>query len=166
MYDKVGDLMGLDLDDKFVEFVYGDTGYKLEFWQRNYGAGGAFGGEVGLYKRGSDEQRDFGPELEKIPGDDSAAIGGDQIEITQAIYDMWRGADYCTNAHAGADDVDHYWNSAIRTEPGVNHEGIGQRGELRMKVPGMAEAMCNAMIDAGMDATLGADRVSITFDSH
>lgn len=165
VYDKVGDLLGMDLDDKVVEFTSGGVDYRLELWKGSYGSGGAFGGEIGLYTRHTGERGPVGDWLEKnIPGYYSAAAGEDQIATTQTIYDKKTGAEYFTNTGAGADDGKHFWNLAIRTDPGVNHEDIGQRGTLELATPKLADAMCAAMVSEGIDAKVQADGVTIQYD--
>lgn len=164
LYDKVGDLLGMDLTEEVVEFEHDGVQYKLEFWQGSYGSGGAFGGEIGLYTRGTSERGPLGDLLERIPGYYSAAAGGDQMVMTQTIYNTRTGQEYFTNAHQGADDGAHYWNLAIRTDPGVNHEDIGQRGVLELQDPDLARAMHAAMVAQGMDAKLSDDAKTITYD--
>lgn len=165
-YDKVGKLLGMDLDDEVVEFEVDGTEYRLELWKGSYGNGGAFGGEIGFYTRGTGERGPLGDLLERIPGYYSSAAGDDQIRMTQTIYDKETGEVYFTNAAEGADGTDgeHYWNLAIRTDPGVNHEDIGQRGTLVLEDPDVAAAMCEAMNrEEGITAELGDDGLTINY---
>lgn len=164
IYDTAGKALGMDLDDKVVEFEVDGTQYRLELWQGSYGSGGAFGGEIGLYTRNTGERGPLGDLLEHIPGYYSSAAGGDQIAMSQTIYNTKTGEEYFTNNGAGADDGEHYWNLAIRTDPGVSHEDIGQRGTLQLKDPDVAQAMCQAMRAQGIDAQLGSDGLTITYD--
>jgi hypothetical protein len=165
-YDKVGKLLGMDLDDEVVEFEVDGTEYRLELWKGSYGNGGAFGGEIGFYTRGTGERGPLGDLLERIPGYYSSAAGDDQIRMTQTIYDTETGEVYFTNDAEGADGTDgeHFWNLAIRTDPGVNHEDIGQRGTLVLDDPDVAEAMCAAMNrEEGITAELGDDGLTINY---
>ncbi|MFC3715816.1 DUF4474 domain-containing protein [Luteimonas soli] len=165
-YDKVGKLLGMDLDDEVVEFEVDGTEYRLELWKGSYGNGGAFGGEIGFYTRGTGERGPLGDLLERIPGYYSSAAGDDQIRMTQTIYDTETGEVYFTNDAEGADGTDgeHFWNLAIRTDPGVNHEDIGQRGTLVLDDPDVAEAMCAAMNrEEGITAELGDDGLTISY---
>ena len=162
-YDKVGKLLGMDLDDEVIEFEVDGVEYRLELWKGSYGNGGAFGGEIGLYTNGTGERGPLGDVLEQIPGYYSAAAGDDQIRMTQTIYDKQTGEVYFTNDGAGADDGAHYWNLAIRTDPGVAHEDLGQRGELVLTDPEVATAMCAAMNREGVPAQLGEDGLTITY---
>lgn len=165
-YDKVGKLLGMDLDDEVVEFEVDGTEYRLELWKGSYGSGGAFGGEIGFYTRGTGERGPLGDLLERIPGYYSSAAGDDQIRMTQTIYDTETGEVYFTNDAEGADGADgeHFWNLAIRTDPGVNHEDIGQRGTLVLDDPDVAEAMCAAMNrEEGITAELGDDGLTISY---
>src|SRR5688500_8489842 len=67
-YDKVGKLLGMDLDDEVIEFDVDGVEYRLELWKGSYGNGGAFGGEIGLYTSGTGERGPMGDVLEQIPG--------------------------------------------------------------------------------------------------
>jgi len=162
-YDKVGKLLGMDLDDEVINFEVDGVEYRLELWKGSYGNGGAFGGEIGLYTSGTGERGPMGDFLEQIPGYYSAAAGDDQIRMTQTIYNKQTGEAYFTNDGAGADDGEHYWNLAIRTDPGVSHEELGQRGELVLTDPEVATAMCAAMNREGVPAQLGEDGLTITY---
>jgi hypothetical protein len=165
-YDKVGKLLGMDLDDEVIEFEANGVGYRLELWRGSYGNGGAFGGEIGFYTNGTGERGALGDLLERIPGYYSSAAGESQIQMTQEIYDTRTGEVYFTNDGRGADGTDgrHFWNLAIRTDPGVNHEDLGQRGTLVMNDPEVAEALCAEMNRQGVPAQLGDDGVTITYD--
>lgn len=165
-YDKVGKLLGMDLDDEVIEFEANGVEYRLELWRGSYGNGGAFGGEIGFYTNGTGERGALGDLLERIPGYYSSAAGESQIRMTQEIYDTRTGEVYFTNDGRGADGTDgrHFWNLAIRTDPGVNHEDLGQRGTLVMNDPDVAEALCAEMNRQGVPAQLGDDGVTITYD--
>lgn len=163
LYDQVGDLMGMDLTEEVVTFEHEGVEYRIEFWQGSYGAGGAFGGEIGLYTRHTGARGPVGDFLEQtIDGYYSSAGDADQIQMSQTIYNVETGEEYFTNPGYGADDGAHYWNLAIRTDPGVNHEDIGQRGTLELPDADLAQAMFDAMIAEGMDAQL--DGTTITYD--
>lgn len=159
LYDRVGKLMGMDLDEEIIHFESGGVEYRLELWKGSYGSGGAYGGEIGLYTRGAGDRGPLGDFLELIPGYSSAANGDHQVRMTQTI--SVNGEPRFTNAHAGADGTDgeHYWNLAIRTDPGVNHENISQSGTLVCQDPQFAQAAY-----AAMQRELGADNVSLSPD--
>lgn len=163
-YDKVGKLLGMDLDDQVVEVEVDGVEYRLELWQGSYGDGGAFGGEIGFYTRGAGDRGWFGNLLENIPGYYSSASGENQIGMTQTIYNTETGQEYFTNNGAGADDGAHYWNLAIRTDPGVNHEDIGQRGELVLNDAEVGRALHAQMVSQGIDAQISSDGLTITYD--
>lgn len=84
--------------------------------------------------------------------------------MTQQIYNTETGEVYFTNNGEGVDDGEHYWNLAIRTDPAVSHEDLGQRGTLVMKDTEVAEAMVAEMREQGIDANLGDDGLTITYD--
>lgn len=158
-YDKVGKLLGMDLDEQVMRFEANGVEYRLELWKGSYGSGGAYGGEIGLYTNGSGDRGPLGDLLEHIPGYYSAATGDNQIQMTQTISAPEHGS--FTNAHAGADGADgeHYWNLAIRTDPNVNHEDITQTGTLVFGDGEVAQAAFSEM-----QQQLGAENVSLSAD--
>ena len=156
IYDKAGKFLGMDLDEKVIHLDDVDgVDYKFEIWKGSYGNGGAYGGEMGLYTRGAGDRGPLGDLLEKIPRYYSSANGESQIRMTQTIYDQSTGDILFTNDAKGADGDDgkHYWNLAIRTDPGVNHEDIGQRGTLEFdtKDKALAEAMYQKLVESRVD---------------
>lgn len=162
-YDKVGKALGMDLDENVVHFQANGTDYKLEFWKGSYGSGGAFGGEIGLYSSGSGDRGAMGDLLENIPGYYSSVTGDNQIKMTQTIYNKNNPEQvYFTNEAEGADGTDqkHYWNLAIRTDPGIKHEDIAQRGTLEIENEEMATQMYQALAndpDVTADLSQAAD---------
>ena len=164
-YDKVGKALGMDLDDRVMHFEDANgVEYRVELWKGGYGNGGAFGGEIGIYTRGTGERGFLGDLLENIPGYYSSANGESQIPMTQEVYNKRTGEVYIRNDGAGADDGEHYWNLAIRTDPGVRHEDLGQRGTLVMDDPVAARNLATAMREEGIDATVGPDGRTVTFE--
>lgn len=174
-YDTVGKLLGMDIDDKVMQFSANGVDYRVELWKGGYGAGGAYGGEIGLYTNGAGDRGALGDALEQIPGYYSSANGDNRIRMTQTIYNKNDPSEvYFTNDGKGADpDGKHYWNLAIRTDPGVRHEDLGQRGTLEMTDPVAAQKLVEeinrqgaAMAQAGegdLSATLGADGRTVSF---
>lgn len=140
-YDKMGGLIGTHLDETSaggdnMEFTDPKTGkqYRLELWKGSYGFHGAYGGEVGFYSRDPNSDGLRGKLEHDHPGYYSTAQGEDQIKITQQVYDKNSGEVYFTNDGQGADGDDkrHFWNLAIRTDPDVRPEQLGQRATLEM----------------------------------
>ncbi|MEV6898886.1 DUF4474 domain-containing protein [Amycolatopsis sp. NPDC051372] len=146
IYDKMEKLIGADLDRTSaqgdnMEFTDPKTGkqYRLELWKGSYGFGGAFGGEVGFYTRD--------PQSQDPSGYFSAAQGDDQIKVTQQIYGKESGKVYFTNDGQGADGSDkrHFWNLAIRSEPGVHPDQLGQRATIEVRDTDMRDRIYNEM---------------------
>ncbi|HWD06049.1 MAG TPA: DUF4474 domain-containing protein [Amycolatopsis sp.] len=146
IYDKMERLIGAKLDHTSaqgdnMEFTDPKTGkqYRLELWKGSYGFGGAFGGEVGFYTR---EAGSHDPD-----GYYSAAQGDDQIKVTQQIYDKKTGQVYFTNDGQGADGPDrsHYWNLAIRTQPDVHADQLGQRATIEVRDTDLRDRIYNEM---------------------
>ncbi|MEU4667528.1 DUF4474 domain-containing protein [Amycolatopsis sp. NPDC023774] len=146
IYDKMEKLIGADLDRTSsqgdnMEFTDPKTGkqYRLELWKGSYGFGGAFGGEVGFYTRD--------PQSQDPSGYFSAAQGDDQIKVTQQIYDKESGKVYFTNDGQGADGTDrrHFWNLAIRSDPGVHPDQLGQRATIEVQDTDMRDRIYNEM---------------------
>jgi hypothetical protein len=143
-YDKAGPLFGMHLDETGtdgdnMEFTDPKTGktYRLELWKGSYGFNHAFGGEVGFYSSDSPNN----------DGHFDAAKGDDQIKVTQQIYDKGTGEVYFTNDGQGADGTDkkHFWNLAIRTDPDVQPEQLGQRATIEVRDVDMRDRMYNEM---------------------
>ncbi|WP_410641591.1 DUF4474 domain-containing protein [Amycolatopsis sp. lyj-346] len=144
LYDKFGPYLGMHLDETGadgdnMEFTDPKTGktYRLELWKGSYGAGDAFGGEVGFYTSDSPNN----------DGHFNAAQGDDQIKVTQTIYDKGTGEVYFTNDGQGADGTDkkHFWNLAIRTDPDVQPEQLGQRATIEVRDADMRDRMYDEM---------------------
>jgi hypothetical protein len=165
VYDDLHKLGGMDLDDEVMEFEANGTQYRLELWKGGYASGGAFGGEIGLYTRRPDSTGLRGL-LEHIPGYASSAQEADQIPMTQTIYNTRTSEVYFTNDGQGAADGDHYWNLAIRTDPGVRREDLGQLGTLQVADPGVRAEMVEAMRRHGLDPVVdeAAGTVSYTWE--
>ncbi|WP_326834910.1 DUF4474 domain-containing protein [Amycolatopsis rhabdoformis] len=146
LYDKMGKIIGADLDETNaggdnMEFTDPKTGkvYRLELWKGSYGFGSAFGGEVGFYTRD--------PNSTDPSGYFNAAKGDDQIKVTQQIYDKQTGKVYFSNDGQGADGTDkrHFWNLAIRSEPGHHAEQLGQRATIEVRDTDMRDRIYNEM---------------------
>jgi len=143
-YDKIGKAFGMELDETGddgdnMEFTDPETGktYRLELWKGKYSKQ-AFGGEVGFYTSDSPNN----------DGHFNAAQGDDQIKVTQTIYNKENGDVYFTNDGQGADGTDkkHFWNLAIRTDPNVNPEQLGQRATIEVRDVEMRDRMYNEMV--------------------
>ncbi len=161
-----------------MEFTANGVGYRVELWKGSYATGGAYGGEIGIYTRDAGDRGVLGNLLEQIPGYYSAANGGNQIKTTQTITDTRSGASF-TNDGKGADGTDgkHFWNLAIRTDPGVRDEDIRQQGTLEFsgmefnghpdadKARNVAEALFAEMQKQQVPGTrLSDDHLTITYD--
>ncbi|WP_290050886.1 DUF4474 domain-containing protein [Amycolatopsis solani] len=143
-YDKLGRLGGMELDETGtdgdnMEFTDPETGktYRLELWKGKY-SNQAFGGEVGFYTSDSPNNN----------GHFNAAQGDDQIKVTQTIYNKESGEVYFTNDGQGADGTDkkHFWNLAIRTDPDVNPDQLGQRATVEVRDVGLRDRMYAEMV--------------------
>ncbi|MEF3081363.1 DUF4474 domain-containing protein [Luteimonas sp. SMYT11W] len=143
IYDQAGKGLGMDLDESVMTFTVGDVEYRLELWKGDYGAGGAFGGEIALYTNGAGDRGALGDQLEQIDGYYSAANGDNQIGMSQTIYNTETGEVYFTSTGSET----QFWNLAIRTDPAINHENLGQRGELTLPAD-MAAGEQSALADA------------------
>lgn len=171
VYDSVGRFLGMDLDDRVMEFGANGVEYRLELWRGSYAAGGAFGGEIALYTRGAGDRGELGNQLEQANGGYySAASGDNQIAMTQTIYDTKTGEEYFTNSGAGADGSDsrHFWNLGIRTDPAVDHENLGQRGELEVSadMPVSERDELVQAIRTGLESQEGVDNVRVSDDGR
>ncbi|MGW4488302.1 DUF4474 domain-containing protein [Amycolatopsis sp. NPDC004368] len=146
LYDKLEPVIGAHLDRTSddgdnMQFTDPKTGkqYRLELWKGSYGFGSAFGGEVGFYTRD--------PNAQGSAGYFGAAQGDDQIKVTQTIYDKNTNEVYFTNDGQGADGSDkkHFWNLAIRSEPGHSPESLCQRATIEVRDTDMRDRIYNEM---------------------
>ena len=83
--------------------------------------------------------------------------------MVQEIYNKTSGESYFTNDNRGSRDGDHFWNLAIRTEPGVGKDMLGQRGSLYFKDPVLAQRMAAAMRAEGLAASVGSDGMTVSY---
>ena len=159
IYDQAGKFMGMDLDDTIMEFTVDGIDYRLELWKGDYGMGGAFGGEIALYTSGAGDRGALGDQLEQIDGYYSAANGENQILMTQEIYNTQTGETYFTNVNGEP----HFWNLAIRTDPAVNHENLGQRGALTLPdtMPAEQQAALAAELQQQLEGKDGIEDVEV-----
>jgi uncharacterized protein YukE len=162
-FDQMGFAGGMDLDDSTSQFTYNGQEYRLELWKGNYGAGAAFGGEVGLYVRdpGKDVWQSPG---QAIPGFYPAADPSDRIHMVQTIYNVNTGDPYFTSDGHSTLGTDQYWNAAIRTTPGIDKDDLGQRGTLYVADAGLRDAMAAAMRREGVDVHVDAAAGAVVYD--
>lgn len=162
-FDQLGFAGGMDLDDSTSEFSYGGQDYRLELWKGNYGAGSAFGGEVGLYVR--DPSRDVWQSPgQAVPGFYPAADPADRIRMVQSIYNVDTGQTYFTSDGHQTLGSDQYWNAAIRTTPGIDKADLGQRGTLYVDDAGLRQAMASAMAREGVDVHVDDAAGTVVYD--
>lgn len=148
VFDKLHKLIGADLDEKTYRFKdKNGVEHRFELWKGGYGAGGAFGGEIGHYTREPGEGGLRGV-FQQIPGFYSSAEGDQQIWTTQTIYNKRTGEEYFTKGNSATDggpNGDHYWNLGIKTDPVVPHEELGQRGTIEIRDPDVAKQLAAQM---------------------
>lgn len=171
VYDMAGKPLGMDLEESVMEFEANGTEYRLELWRGSYAGGGAYGGEIALYTRGDGDRGALGTQLEgDIDGYYSAVSGDNQIRMTQTIYNTRTGEEYFTNDGRGADGTDgrHFWNLAIRTDPDINHEELGQRGELTLPedMPAAERTELANAIRTQLESKDGIENVRISEDGR
>jgi uncharacterized protein YukE len=162
-FDDAGFAGGMDLDDNTSTFEYGGREYRLELWKGSYGAGSAFGGEVGLYIRDPSKNVSQSPG-QAIDGFYPAADPADRIHMVQTIYNVHTGEDYFTSDGHDTLGEDQYWNAAIRTTPGIEKDDLGQRGTLYVDDPGLLDAMSAEMRRQGLDVDVDRTNGTISYD--
>lgn len=158
-YDLLHAAGGMDLDAEVVYFTDPETNtqYRLEFWRGSYGMGSAYGGEIGLYTRDPDQEGIQRVAQELFPGYYSTAQGDDQIRMTQRLYDRHTGELLFENDNRGSNDGDHYWNLAIRTEPGYTKNDLIQEGQLYFTNEAVRDAAVTSLDNAGLDPQIMPD---------
>lgn len=130
IYDDMGYLLGMDLDTEILVFTPegSEKEYRLQFWKGAYGSGGAYGSEIGLYARDkvSAEKNPYieGSKESKFTFY-SCVSGDDEIRTKQIIKDAKTEDILLVNDTANyAKEDDHFWNLAIRTDPGYTSDDL------------------------------------------
>ncbi|MDD3361695.1 MAG: DUF4474 domain-containing protein [Hespellia sp.] len=160
LYDDLGVLLGMDLDTEIVTFKANGKEYRLQFWKGSYAFGGAYGGEIGLYSR-SEILADLFPYNEGSVGSKlinyQCASGEDEIISTQTIYNVDGNKLLEHSTKKNADNDDHFWNLAIKTDPGYSAEDLSIREVIEVKNDEVYEAMKDA-IRSNPDLELNEER--------
>lgn len=148
IYDELQWVLGMDLDTRIVTFTPegSDREYRLQFWKGSYGAGTAYGGEIGFYYR---EQS----LAEIVPYGTGNPLAyyicidqKEEIETVQKIYDVHTGELLMVNDTSQyTEDGQHFWNLAIRTDPWYNAEDLFVVEELIVEDEAIREAMLEAL---------------------
>lgn len=144
IYDHCGWILGMELDTEILVFTPegSDKEYRLQFWKGSYGWGGAFGGEIGLYQR-SVEEANKNPYTEDNPLKEAAYFdcvsGKDEIPTIQKIHSTSGKLLIVNDTSEYADNGDHYWNLAIRSDPGYTSKDLVVVNTLTIKDERMRE---------------------------
>ncbi|MEF9942438.1 MAG: DUF4474 domain-containing protein [Lachnospiraceae bacterium] len=119
LFDDLGCTLGMELETEIVIFHANGKEYRLQFWKGSYGFGGAYGGEIGLYERSGVEAQLF-PYEEGSMGSKlirfDCVSGNDEIGTEQYIYNGNKELLIENKTKDYADNKDHFWNLAIRTD--------------------------------------------------
>ena len=162
VYDYLGPLLGMDLDTEILVFTPegSDKEYRLQLWKGSYGWDGAYGGEIGLYSRSAEDAAnnpysDDNPNKEMIYYD--CVSGEDEIETTQQIYSKDGELLFSNSTGDYADDGDHFWNLAIKTDPGYDKDDLVTVSYITVEDEAMREAIIEAC-EGRDDITYRADQ--------
>lgn len=150
LFDDLGPALGMDLDTEILTFTPegSDKEYRLQFWKGEYGFGGAYGGEIGLYSREATDNpllaySENNP-LSKLIRYDCVS-GEDEIETTQVIYNK-DGEVLMSNSTADyAENGDHFWNLSIKTDPGYDSDDLVVVEYLNIDDPAMHDAIIESL---------------------
>lgn len=149
LYDDCGKYLGMDLDTEVLTFTPegSDKEYRLQFWKGSYGFGGAYGSEIGLYSRDVDTAQK-NPYVDSNPNKKTVfyecVCGDDEIQTKQEIYSTDGELLFSNATEDYAKDGDHFWNLAIKTDPGYGKEDLVITEHLYIEDPAMQEAIVNA----------------------
>ncbi len=129
LYDHCGWILGMRLETEILTFIPegSDKEYRLQFWKGAYAAGGAFGGEIGLYERSAKDAETMPYTEDNVFKDFiyyDCVSGEDEIKTVQQIYSKSGDLLIYNNTEDYAEDGDHFWNLAIKTDPGYDAEEL------------------------------------------
>ena len=165
IYDTAGPALGMDLDEKVVNFTVDGKEYRVELWKGAYGFGGAYGGEIGLYYKNPDSDSWLTQMESKVPGLYATVDSKDQMRMVQELYSkddpdhpilVNDTADY-------ADDGKHFWNLAIKTDPAIPKENLFQRDTFYVEDPALRDAMVEALGNESGITDISVDGSRVTF---
>ena len=152
LWDELGPLLGMDLDTEIVVFTPegSDKEYRLQFWKGSYGYGGAFGVEIGFYSRSTSLAKLFpysgSGGLDDMFDNYACVSGEDELRTIQMICDANTGEVLIKNDTADyADNQDHFWNLAIKTDYGYSKEDLVVLERIDVPDPDMYKAMLKAI---------------------
>jgi len=146
LFDKLGPLLGMNLDDEIMYFNANGKEYRLELWKGNYGFGQAYGAEVGLYYK-NPQSSNLITQIESfIPGWYPCVEEMDQIPMKNTIYSFDSKEPLIINdTRDYAEDGKHFWNLAIRTDNDYNKEDLFTVTELSVSDPQLRQAMIQSL---------------------
>lgn len=128
-YDKIGPLLGMNLNTTVITFQSGDKEYRIQLWEGTYMHGMAIGGEIGIYSRPLEEAL-----LDPYVHGQSDFIlyecveEGEQLRTNWEIFDNdgRRIVDNDTSIYAT--NGDHFWNAIFKmkkeNELSINKDDI------------------------------------------
>lgn len=132
-YDTMGYFLGMDLDTKTVTFTSNGTNYRLQLWKGTYGFQNAYGGEVGLYSNKDGN------------GWYACVSGNDRIQSSQKIINNKTNDVLLENDTRSYTEDGHYWNLAIRTDPGYKKSDLTQVSRVAVADENVRQDMLNAL---------------------
>lgn len=146
MYDEAGGLFGMDLDTNIIYFEANGKEFRLQLWKGSYGFENAYGAEIGLYYKSSDG-KELDTQLQsKIPGWYACVEADDQLKMRNSIYDSNTKEKLIVNDTRNyAENGDHYWNLAIKTDKGYTKDDLYTISELEVPDKEMREAMYQSL---------------------
>lgn len=147
IYDDLGVILGMDLDTEKVIFNANGKEYRLQFWKGSYAFKGAYGAEIGLYSRSEADAKRF-PYNNSIESKFyiyDCVNGEDEIETTQYIYNKKGTLLLKHSTKDYADNDDHFWNLAIKTDGGYSKHDLCLKEIIEVKDDNMRDAMLEAL---------------------
>lgn len=146
LFDEFGPLFGMDLDTEIIYFNANGKDYRLQLWKGSYGFGNAYGAEIGLYYKNTDG-KELDTQLQsRIPGWYACVEDEDQLKMKNSIYDVKDLTLLLSNdTRDYAENEDHFWNLAIRTDNTHNKNNIMTISELEIPNKEMRENMYEAL---------------------
>jgi hypothetical protein len=172
-FDKIGPLLGMDLEEAPIVFTYNGKEYLLEPWMGKYGFGFNTGGEIGIYSRSQVEALENpyidedDPSYEFGVNDDiyyQSAVEEEQLKIYFELYDGSTGEKVVeVSSKEGNND---YWALAITSFDNTDKEDLVMKAKIESEDILYLEKMRVELEKEGFDVEISDGVLSIIWNPN
>ena len=172
-FDKIGPLLGMDLEAEPIVFTYNGKEYLLEPWMGKYGFGFNTGGEIGIYSRSQVEALENpyidedDPNYESGVNDDiyyQSATEDEQLKIYFELYDGSTGEKVVeVSSKEGNND---YWALAITSFDNTDKEDLVMKAKIESEDEDYLDAIKSALLDESISSTINNGVLSFVWNPN